>query len=85
MLDFPDVRLRVGKILTEEVERPNLLPARPSIICGIIRPGFPESLVTPHAFSNFARAFGLTTAWYPGKIFGRAPMSQAPWTLFWPR
>ena len=39
----------------------------------------------PHARSNFARSSGSSTSWPPGSLFGSAPMSPPPCTLFWPR
>ena len=39
----------------------------------------------PQAASNFARAASSVTSWNPGSLFGIAPMSPPPCTLFWPR
>ena len=39
----------------------------------------------PHAVSIFFFMSGTMTDWYPEYTFARAPMSQAPCTLFWPR
>ena len=40
----------------------------------------------PQAASNFARAAAsFSMSWKPGSLFGIAPMSPPPCTLFWPR
>ena len=40
----------------------------------------------PHAASNLARpASSFSMSWNPGSLFGIAPMSPPPCTLFWPR
>ena len=41
---------------------------------------------TPQAASNRARASAsCSMSWKPGSLFGMAPMSPPPCTLFWPR
>ena len=41
--------------------------------------------VTPQAASNGARTAASSSAWKPGSLFGIAPMSPPPCTLFCPR
>ncbi len=48
------------------------------------RPGC-AGIDEPHAESNFARMPSSRISWKPGSLFGIAPMSPPPCTLFWPR
>ncbi len=44
------------------------------------------TIVVSQASSNFARAASsFSMSWKPGSLFGIAPMSPPPCTLFWPR
>ena len=52
---------------------------------GQMQPRLRRDRRTPHAASNFARAASSPRSWKPVSLFGIAPMSPPPWTLFWPR
>ena len=42
-------------------------------------------IVTPYFSPNRRRASSLVAmSWKPVSLFGMAPMSPPPWTLFWP-
>ncbi len=51
------------------------------LMCHPLRAG----IFAPQARSNFALATAASTSWNPGSLFGIAPMSPPPWTLFCPR
>ncbi len=42
-------------------------------------------MVAPQARSNRSRIASSSTSWKPVSLFGSAPMSPPPCTLFWPR
>ena len=54
------------------------------IMSVIVIPGF-SGTGAFQAAANFSRTAGSATGWYPVSTLGSPPMSQAPWTLFWPR
>ena len=81
-----DVGLGLRRVLADHVERAQLaaLHARGTSASGASRSS--GRIVVPQAASNRARASSSRSmSWKPGSLFGIAPMSPPPWTLFWPR
>ena len=79
------IRLRLRGVLADHVERPEL-----AVLHRLEHlrqmPAVRGTIGVPHAASKRARASAShSMSWKPGSLFGIAPMSPPPCTLFWPR